>query len=175
MYKPILFFFVILITLSCKSTASVAEINQLKSVIAAKKFELEFTNAVPVAFVNVTGIEQLLPPGSTRANINLVNNPNHFKMNGEEVDLLLPFYGEQQINKGYSTNYSGFEYKGPYQKYTEKYNKRKQEYTLNYWLNTTDENVRAVLTLFPNQKCILIISSSTRISITYYGNWQSML
>lgn len=171
MYKRIFYLFVLLLTMGCKSTASVAEIDQLKNVIDKKQFGLQFTNAVPVAFVNVSGIQQLLPPGSTQANINLVNNPNHFKMDGEEVDLLLPFYGEQQINKGYSTSYSGFEFKGPYTRYTEKFNNRKQEYTLNYWISTKEENLRAVVTLFPNQKCTLILSSSTRTSITYYGNW----
>ena len=172
MPKQFIYFMLFMAFWGCKSTASVAEMNKLQEVVRQKKFAIQFTSAVPIAFVNVSGIAQLLPPGSTQANINLVNNPNHFKMNGSEIDMLLPFYGEQQINKGYGTEYSGFEFKGIYKKYTEKYNKKKQHYTLGYWMSTRNESLRGILTLFPNQKCTLTLSSSSRTSITYYGNWK---
>ena len=100
----ILFFFAIgLLFYNCKSTASIAEIENLKRVVNETNFEITANSATPIAFANTRGLENLLPPGSNVANINLSNIQNYIKIKKDSLIMNLPYYGELQIVSGYNS------------------------------------------------------------------------
>ena len=74
-----LFLSLLIITLySCKSTATLAEIEFMQKTVLDKNLTIVANSAAPVSFANVRGIEKLLPPGSNLANISLINIQNNF-------------------------------------------------------------------------------------------------
>ena len=81
----------------CKSTATVAEVNELKKIISNNNFTFIADTAMPMSIANVKGIENLLPPGSNTASINLVNNPNYLRVRNDSLYISLPYFGEQQL------------------------------------------------------------------------------
>ena len=111
--------------LNCKSTASVAEIENLKKIALDKNFTITADTANPVALMNTRGIESLLPPGSNLANINLINNQNNFTIKNDSVFLDMPFYGERRFSSGYGTE-SGLEFEGVPEKVESSFNKKKR-------------------------------------------------
>ncbi len=165
----VVFFFIIS---GCKSTASVAEMEQLKSTVASSTFKSTYQTAIPVAFVNVRGITNFLPPGSNQNSINLAMHSSHFNADDENVDLRLPFYGEQQSKVDYSNSgYSGFLFKGKPNKLATKFNKKNNSYTITYWITTENEELKIFVNMFASNKVIVTVNSSIRTSVTYYGTW----
>tara|TARA_R110002072_G_scaffold34164_1_gene102526 strand:- start:464 stop:997 length:534 start_codon:yes stop_codon:yes gene_type:complete len=157
--------------LNCKSTASVAEIENLKKIALDKNFTITADTANPVALMNTRGIESLLPPGSNLANINLINNQNNFTIKNDSIFLDMPFYGERRFSSGYGTE-SGLEFEGVPEKVESSFNKKNNTYEFEYWLNAKTENLRVSLTLFANKTSRFTVNSSHRSTITYSGNWK---
>jgi len=98
--KQILYIFVIVLLYSCSSTklATEKDLSDLNSTLDKGYFMFEANSANPVAFANVRGIENLLPPGSNTASINLVNNPNYLRVRNDSLYISLPYFGEQQLS-----------------------------------------------------------------------------
>ncbi len=171
----LLIIFLAIFLSACTSVKStVAEIENLKKIVTNKKFEIISDSAHPYGIsARVSGIEKLLPPGDNRNNINLIGNPNFFKVRNDSVFMELPYYGQQRISRGYNPN-GGLIFKGKPQNYKAIFNEKKQYFTLEYQLQAKQENFTIVVTLFPNNVSYLFVNSSHRSSIGYDGNWQKI-
>lgn len=158
---------------SSKNRATEFEINSLEKVVSSKKIEAQFDFANPLSFNNVQGIENLLPPGSTLGNINLMGNANYLRIKNDSVSMDLPYFGEQQMYRGFSSN-GGIKFNGIPRKVKQEYNSKKAAYILKYWLNTEIESYTLILTLYASKKAVLNVNSSHITSINYNGDWQEL-
>ena len=171
------FFLIIFLSCLCyncasKSAATAKELADLKNAVSNQSFKFVANSANPVAFANVTGIQNLLPPGSNQASINMVNNPNFLIIKKDSVFLDMPYYGEQQIAMAYDSNNSGLSFTGLAEAKKINYAEKKQKFTLQYDVKGEREGLKLILVLFPNKTARLDVNSSHRTSIYYYGNWK---
>ena len=100
-YK-VFFLFVILVSLGCKSTSTLIEVNNLKETVSSKQFEVNLNTAYPIGLGSTIGLESLMPPGSNTSSINLINIQNHFTVKNDSLSINLPYYGEQQFPRSYN-------------------------------------------------------------------------
>lgn len=172
--KNTLLLIVLVLFYSCasKKLASEEEIAIFKDAVENNKIKFEASSANPIGFANVRGIENLLPPGSSMANINLASNANHLIIKNDSINLHMPYFGENQLSTGYNTRDVGYILKDKPTKEKINYNSKKQEYNLNYSVKNNEEFLQLFLTLFPNKTARLDINSSHRTSIFYYGKWE---
>jgi hypothetical protein len=176
MFRKFRFLFLSLLIItfySCKSTATLTEIEFMQKTVLDKNFTIVANSAAPVSFANVRGIENLLPPGSNLANISLINIQNNFTIKNDSVFLDMPFYGERRFASGYGTE-TGLQFKGKPDRLKTSFNSKKNKYVLEYWLNAKTESLRISLSLFANKTSRFTVNSSHRSTITYDGNWQSL-
>ena len=171
-YK-IIIILLLTVSLGCKSTVTTTEINNLKETVLNNNFEVTLTSATPIAFANVTGIQNLLPPGSNNANINLINISNYFIVKNDSIKVDIPYYGEQQIAMAFKSD-NGIVYEGIPEKTKNTFIDKKNKYIINYWLKNKNETFRVTLTLFPNKNSSLSINSSHRTTINYNGYWKPL-
>lgn len=157
--------------LSCKSSATLAEIENLKETATSKNFIITSDFANPTALMNTRGIENLLPPGSNLASISLINNQNNFTIKNDSIFLDMPFYGERRFAGSYGTD-GGLQFEGIPEKVESSFNKKKNTYEFEFWLNAKTENLRISLTLYTNKTSRFTVNSSHRSTITYSGNWK---
>lgn len=164
-----------LLFFACGSNKKITdeELMAFKNTIENSKISFEATSANPVAFANVRGLEGLLPPGSNLANINLVNNPNYFRIKNDSIFFDLPYYGELQMGMGYNRD-TGLKFEGVAKKKSTDFNPKKENYTITYSIATENETLSMFFTLFPNKTARLDVNSSNRTSIFYYGDWKVM-
>ncbi|QTD39246.1 DUF4251 domain-containing protein [Polaribacter batillariae] len=149
--------------------------SRLKETVNNKKIEVVFNWANPLGLNNnVIGIENILPPGSTPNNINLVGNSNFFRIKGDSLHIELPYFGRQQISRGYNAD-GGIQFEGVPKESNQVYDSKKNAYILKYSFNDKSENYNAILTLFANKTSDLRINSTNRTSISYGGNWEELL
>lgn len=156
---------------NCKSTATMAEISFLKSTVASKNFEANFTTASPIGLGNVRGIENLLPAGSTSGNINLVGAVNYVKVKNDSIQFDLPFFGQKYTSISYGVA-DGYRYNGKIKEQKSTFNADKNSYTITYTLENSKENLQLYVTLFANKTSDLKINSNHRSSILYRGKWK---
>lgn len=176
MYKKlrnVFFLSVVILFYSCKSTASLSEITALKKVVSEKSFEIAANSATPVAFVNVRGIENLLPPGSTQGLINLVSTQNYVKIKKDSLLMDLPYFGELQIAGGY-TSEAGLKFEGIPDSSKVTFNSKNNTYLIEYTLKLKNEILRISLTMYASRSCYFVINSSNRTTITYNGKWKEL-
>ena len=158
---------------SCKSTATITEIDTMKRIVLAKKIKIIANSATPIAFANTRGLENLLPPGSNVANINLINIQNHILIKGDSLLIDLPYYGELQIVSGYNSD-AGINFDGIPTTSKFVFNERKKSYQLDFETKLQNESLRMSIKLFPNKRSSFVINSSSRTTITYDGKWNEL-
>lgn len=166
--------FLISILMSCASSKveSDENLNTLKKAVEESRFEIVAVSANPVAFANVQGLQNLLPMGSNLGSINLIGIENYFKVFQNNISIELPYYGEQQISRGYNSTNVGFSVKGIPESSKIKFDSKKDKYRINYSVKGKDENLNISLVLFSNKKATININSSHRTAISYYGDWK---
>jgi hypothetical protein len=171
-FRFLLFIGFFSILYGCKTTATLAEINELKEVVAKNNFEFSANSANPVAFANVRGLQNLLPPGSSLNNINLAATPNYLRISKDSIQFDLPYYGERQIAGGYNDNI-GLQFDGLVDKSEKKFNDKKISFEMEYSVKIKTESLKLNLTLYANNVSKLFVTSSHRTSISYDGIWKS--
>jgi hypothetical protein len=168
-----LYFFWAFIFIQCKSTATITEVNQLKKAISLKKIKFKADSANPVVSVAFSGLENILPPGSTIGSINLVGHSNILLIKNDSITLDMPFYGER-IRVGSYNNQGNFQFKGKIDTLQTYFNDKKNSYTLKFNVKTAEENLNLILNLFAGKSADLKITSSHRRGIRYTGNWKGL-
>lgn len=172
-YKVFFFLSIGLLFYNCKSTATIAEIENLQKVVDEKNFEITANSATPIAFANTRGLENLLPPGSNLANINLINIQNYIKVKNDSLQITLPYYGELQIANAYNAD-AGINFEGFPTIANFKFNKNKSAYEIDYVVELKNETLKIFITLFANNRSNFSINSSNRTGINYDGSWKEL-
>lgn len=162
-----------LIFIGCKSTATLAEIDNLKKVVVNGNYEFIATAAKPMLIAGVTGLQSLMPPGSNWGNINLNGNTNFLVVKNDSIHLDMPYFGERRMGNTYSTNDVGLKFNGIVKDITTRFNNKKNSYIVTIETNTSNEFLNLTLTLFANKFATLKVVSSQRSLINYSGNWEA--
>ncbi|MHB0755354.1 DUF4251 domain-containing protein [Polaribacter sp. M15] len=158
---------------SCKSTATLADLNALKEVVKNKNIEFVANAANPMAISGVTGLESLLPVGSNLANINLIGNQNYLIIKNDSIKFHMPYYGVRRLGGQYGTSDNGLSFKGIVKHLETKFNPKKNSYKISCRINKSQENLELNLTMYANKSATLQVNSSHRNAINYTGNWQT--
>lgn len=160
---------------STKNTLSVAEWSNFKNIVLHKNIELEFEWAKPASqLLNVRGIENLLPIGSNIGNINLIGNPNYFKIYKDSLSVALPYYGEQQLTGNYGGTNTGVTFNGKPQKQETTFDAKKQIYELKFWVKSKIDSYVFSVTLLPNKTSRLFVNPTNKTYIDYSGDWKTI-
>jgi hypothetical protein len=134
-----------------KEQAKQAYLN-LKNLIELGKFSFEADWAIP----------------QQGNQINLISNPNFFKIDGDNADIFFPYFGvAQQIP--YGSNDLGIQFKGIIKDYKVKFNDKKQTATLKFSAKNKTENYIFSLTVYKNNNTSVTVHSNYRSSIQYTG------
>ncbi|WP_271767918.1 DUF4251 domain-containing protein [Aquimarina algiphila] len=163
------------ILISCGSTQSIevteAQRKALDEIVTQKKYEIisDWASPLTTTSVNAVANSGLLPPGSTVNNISLIGNGNHFRMDGDSVDVYLPYFGERRLSGRYSTD-AGIKLKGAYDNYKVEYNEKKQLYLIKFNVDDIQESYRIIIRLYANLKSDISVNSNYRTTINYRGN-----
>lgn len=174
-YKFKIFYFIcsFLLFYNCKSKVTVAEMTALNNVISKKSFEINANSATPIAFANTRGIENLFPPGSNAAIVNLASIQNCIKIKNDSLLLNLPYYGELQIVIGYNSE-AGLKFEGIPSESNISFNEKKNNYLLRYKVNVKNKSLQIVITMFASKRSSFSINSSSRTPILYDGYWKEI-
>lgn len=166
---------VCIVLVSCESSKKVITANEIanfKHIVENKQIEVNADFAQAFALnMGVSGLQNLLPPGDSVGNINLIDNPNFFIIKKDTLKIDLPYYGQQQMAAGYNANI-GIEFSGKVKSLRKEYKPKKNSYVLRYVIDAENENYTIFLTLYPNNTSNMVVNSSRRTSITYIGKWK---
>lgn len=155
---------------SSKSTATPAEIENLKKMVEQKSFEIESDYANPVATTALMSLQNagLFPVGSTASSVSLLGNPNYLRVKGDSVYAELPYFGEVQM-PSYDARGSGIQIKSLMEDYEANQNQKSKAYDLKFNADGEHESFNVYITLFPNGRSSIRISGGKRNSIEYTG------
>jgi hypothetical protein len=144
--------------------------DQLEQVVTVRSFHFQAQWAEPLqtGSMNQVANAGLIPPGSNVNRIDLTGTANYFKMQGDAVEMQLPYYGERQINQTYGRA-EGMAYQGTATDISTKKNEKNGYYDLDFNLNNKTELLQCSLRVFPGMRTILTIYSSQRNMIRYVG------
>jgi hypothetical protein len=103
--------------------------------------------------------------------INLMSNPTSLKMENEISDGFLPFFGTAYSGAGYGSGSGGIEFKGPVEKYSVKFNDKKQKITIKFSVKAKESNNKydVSLNVFGNGSTSVNINSSNKSAMKYDG------
>ncbi|TXD84058.1 DUF4251 domain-containing protein [Subsaximicrobium wynnwilliamsii] len=155
---------------SSKSTATPAEIENLKKMVEQRAFEIESDYAYPVTTTALMSLQNagLFLDGSNASSVSLIGNPNYLRVKGDSVFAELPYFGEVQM-PSYPSRDNGIHFKTLLEDYEANQNEKSKAYDLKFGANGTDESYNVFITLFPNGRSSIRISGSKRNSIEYTG------
>ena len=171
-------FYVLLICLyifcGCKTSkvdASPKQIQLQKDMAEATTFKITSNWANPIATTSMNALSNsgLLQPGNTASRINIGSNNNLLIMEGPNVEVYLPFFGERRVGGGYNTSSGGIEYKGDVEKLNVEYNEKRKLYQISFVMKENTESYDVTIDLFQNLTTRINIDSSHRTSISYDG------
>lgn len=158
---------------SCKSAGSkvtTAQIQTLENLVASKRFKIESNWAYPQSTAATMQVlnSGILPPGNTAGSINLIGNYNFLTISGDSISSYLPYYGERQMNAGYTNNDGAIQLKGLIKDYSVQKSK-KQSITITCEARSDQEVYNVRIRIFPNLRSYITILGASRTSISYSG------
>ena len=106
----------------------------------------------------------------TGNNVSLIGNSNFIRFKGDSVQVYLPYYGERYSGGGYGTS-GGIEYKGPLNNL--QIEEGKNGLHMSFEGKQDSEQLKFLITLFPNGNTSTSVSTSERSSISYRGEVQN--
>lgn len=162
---------------SSKTVAPTAQSKMLDELVSQKSFQIESDWAQPLVTNSLISISNagLFPPGSSANLISLIGNPNYLKVQGDSIDVYLPYYGERQMGGGYNNNDGAIQFKGIPEDYEITRNEKTQGQEIRFKMTNKSETFRVAVTLFPNLKSTIFVNSSQRFSIRYQGEVEAIL
>ncbi len=145
-----------LLILGCGSNKNFNDsptIEDLKGIVYEQGFEIESQWANPLS-------------GSM---INLIGNPNYLRFTRDSVDIYLPYFGVRRTGGGYGNREGGIVYKGiPQDLQIMEENKNMM---LRFRGKHGSEDLRFIITLYPDGGANTSINSSERDAISYRGSF----
>lgn len=170
-------FIVLIICLGCSSTQPITTEQQaaVDRLLEQKQFVIESDWALPLAVNSIHMLRNagLIPPQSMPNRINLIGNPNYFKIIGDSIAVDLPFFGDRQMGGGYNSSTS-IEFEGIPKEYEVSRVDKKQKTVIKTRFNNTTESFTTVITIFDTKKVEIIIYSTHRSAIRYTGKLRQL-
>ena len=144
--------------------------NRMEDAVTNRNFQFTAQWAEPLQTGSMNQIANagLIPPGSNVNRIDLTGTANYLKMQGDQVEMQLPYYGERQINQTYGRA-PGMVFEGNAIDIQTRKNEKKQYYDLDFNLKNETELLQCSLRIFSGMRTILTIYSSQRNMIRYVG------
>lgn len=105
---------------------------------------------------------------STGFSNSIVGTPNTVRVQGEEVRVYLPYFGEVRANSPYQTD-GGIKYEGPMENYEVEYRDAKRRVVITFEIDRGIENHNFMLSIGKDGSTRVTVISSGRTSISYYG------
>ncbi len=169
--RTFLLVFVGILLIGCESSKNIAKKTSdgrnLEQLINDKSFEVVLRWAQPNGFTRIASLG-LLPPGDSANSINLSNNSSSFVKKGDDLDILLPYYGEQLAGRAYKDNGS-IQFEGVPDSYSIDYNEKKKNYQIKFKIKDGTELYNISVQLYENLYAKVYVNSSHRTSINYTG------
>lgn len=142
-----------LLLISCGSSkrgATPSSMEELNSLIDSRQFEIEHEWAVP----------------QRGRNINLIGNANYIRVEGDSVELFLPYFGVRHFGGGYGSE-GGIEYEGLLQEL--EIQKEDRRLLMTFGGGKSSENYQFHITFYPNGTVNTTVVSTQRDNISYRG------
>lgn len=137
---------------ACKSTkGDTSDLSELRLLIESRSFDIENNWALPLR----------------GAQINLLTNDNHLRFRKDSIDIFLPYFGVRQFSVGYNAE-AGIRYEGILNdleidsSYTDKVK-------LRFETSIGTEQIRYIITMYPDGKSNLQLLMNQRDNISYRG------
>ena len=100
--------------------------------------------------------------------------PNYIHIDQVEGDIYMPYFGTVHAANGYSAE-AGVKYKGKLDKYTLQINEDKQSMKLTFEVRLkNNEQVEFNFDIYRGGATTLVLASSRRKAITYYGKFREL-
>ncbi|MEN8187526.1 MAG: DUF4251 domain-containing protein [Bacteroidota bacterium] len=101
--------------------------------------------------------------------INLISNPNFLRMDQENADIDMPYFGVVQSPSVGFGGEGGIVFKGAVDNYDVQYNDKKQKAVIKFKAKGKSDHFTFTLTVFKNNNATLYVSSNSRNGISYDG------
>lgn len=155
--KNILTIMFVLSLVACTSTSTTIErpsqnFEKLQELVDSKNFEIEAEWAYPL--------------GSNR--VNLFGNTNYFRMEGDRVNVYLPYYGIRRTGPVYGSG-TAVEFSGAYENLNIEEKPAKNEIIISFDIREKSERFSVQVSVFGNESSTIFIDSSQRDDIRYDG------
>lgn len=162
---------------SSKMADATAQSKALDELVSQKSFQIESDWAQPLVTNSLISIANagLFPPGSSANLISLIGNTNYLKVQGDSIDMYLPYYGERQMGGGYNNDGGAIQFKGIPEDYEVSRDDKTQGQEIRFKMKNKTETFRVAVTLFPNLNSTIVVNSSQRFSIRYQGQVEAIL
>lgn len=156
-------------------TPTLAQVEELNTLVADKSFVINVISARPLATGTISRVANsgLLPPGSNVNRIDLTGMSSYLRVANDSVAAEMPYYGERQISGPYNTSNTGVEFKGIPKDFEIISNDRTSGYTIQFRISNGTEAFDVTAELFPDLSSTINVNSSHRTAIWYNGNVES--
>lgn len=142
-----------LLIVSCGSSkrgAIPSSMDELSSLIESRQYEIQHDWAVP----------------QRGSNINLTGNANYIRVEGDSVQLFLPYFGVRHFGGGYGSD-GGIEYEGLLRE--PEIVQEDRRILMSFDAEESSEGYRFHITLYPNGNVNTTVISTQRDNISYRG------
>jgi len=163
MKKVVLLF----VSLLFVSTTLIGQTKAEKKALKAEAAQKEYTKMKTLIESGIYTFVAEWANSQRGGRINMMGNPNYLKMDNENVDAFLPYFGVVQAPS--MSGNAGVEFSGPVTNYRVDYNDKKQKVLIRFKAKNSSESFNLTLTVFQNGNASLNLSSSGRNSISYDG------
>ncbi|WP_298525997.1 DUF4251 domain-containing protein [uncultured Christiangramia sp.] len=137
---------------ACKSTnGDTSDLSELRLLIESRSFDIENNWALPLR----------------GAQINLVTNDNHLRFRKDSIDIFLPYFGVRQFSGGYNAE-AGIRYEGIFND-LELDSSYADKVKLRFETSIGTEQIRYIITMYPDGKSNLQLLMNQRENISYRG------
>ena len=137
---------------ACKSTkGDTSDLSELRLLIESRSFDIENNWALPLR----------------GAQINLVTNDNHLRFRKDSIDIFLPYFGVRQFSGGYNAE-AGIRYEGILND-LEIDSSYADKVKLRFETSIGTEQIRYIITMYPDGKSNLQLLMNQRDNISYRG------
>lgn len=154
-----------LISVNVQAQMTKEDRKNLKKEQALKDYQLskDLVNSNAFTFVAL----QANPLGGQRFFLN--TRPNYINIDGEQVDIYLPYFGAVRMGNGYSPQ-AGIGFTGQLENYRVKFNDDKQSIVLSFEIQNGHERFEFNFNIYRGGTTYLEVASSRRNSISYNGS-----
>lgn len=138
------------------SNADVSTYEELETIVKERKaFSIENQWASPMSGERV----------------NLIGNANYIRMNGDRVEIFLPYFGVRHSGGAYNAE-GGIKYEGPVKNL--RFEENPRNIVVKFEGEQGSEDLDFMITIFPGGNSITNVNSSERQSITYQGKMKEL-